>query len=165
MKFTTTLLAVRDMDASLAFYKDLFDQDVTCDLGWNKTLSCGLTLQLNFDKLCAFTNDRMQFKTYNMEIYFETEDIDGFMQRLDRHPEVERMHDLKQYPWQQRVIRIFDPDGHIIEIGESMENVAFREFAAGHSVQETAEIIQHPLEIVQNWHDAYLRKATDSMEA
>jgi catechol 2,3-dioxygenase-like lactoylglutathione lyase family enzyme len=36
MKFTTTLLAVRDMDKSLKFYKELFDQEVACDLGWNK---------------------------------------------------------------------------------------------------------------------------------
>jgi uncharacterized glyoxalase superfamily protein PhnB len=156
MKFTTTLLAVRDMDKSLKFYKELFDQEVACDLGWNKTLTCGLTLQLNFDKLCGFPEEKMQWRSHNMEIYFETEDIDAFVKLLSEHPEVECLHPLKQYPWRQRVIRIFDPDGHIIEVGESMESVAFHEFAAGHSVEETAEIIQHPLALVQQWHKNYL---------
>ena len=155
MKFSTTLIAVRDMDKSLAFYKDLFGQDVACDLGWNKTLSCGLTLQLHFDKLCEFPTENMQFRPYNMELYFETEDMDAFVELLSSHPEVELMHQVKKYPWQQRVIRIFDPDGHIIEVGESMEGVAFREFEAGHTVQETAEVIQHPLPIVQQWYEKY----------
>ena len=31
------------------------------------------------------------------------------------------------YPWHQRGIRIYDPDGHLIEVSESMETVAFRE--------------------------------------
>lgn len=158
MKFSTTLLAVRDMEKSLAFYKALFDQDVICDLGWNKMLTCGLTLQLHFDKLCEFPEEKMLFKSHNMELYFETEDMDAFMRLLAEHPEVECLHGLKQYPWCQRVIRIFDPDGHLIEIGESMQSIAFREFSNGHSAQETAEIIQHPLPLVQQWYENYLQK-------
>ena len=156
MKFSTTLLAVRDMDRSLAFYKTFFDQDVECDLGWNKLLTCGVALQVHFDKLCGFPEDRMQFGTHNMELYFETEDMDGFMKLLSGHPEVKRLHELKQYEWKQRVIRIFDPDDHIIEVGESMESVAFKEFDAGHSVEETAQIIQHPIELVEKWYEHYM---------
>lgn len=157
MKFSTTLLAVRDMDKSLAFYRELFGQEVVCDLGWNKTLTCGLTLQLHFAELCGFPEEKMLFRPYNMELYFETGDIDAFVKRLSEHPEVELLNELKQYPWQQRVVRLFDPDGHIIEVGESMESVAFREFASGRSVEETAEIIQHPLSLVQAWHENWLR--------
>lgn len=145
------------MDRSLAFYRELFGQEVVCDLGWNKILTCGLTLQLNFDRLCEFPEEKMQFKTYNMELYFETDDIDAFAELLDKHPEVEILNGLKTHPWKQRVIRLFDPDGHIIEVGECMESVAFREFDAGHSVEETAEIIQHPPELVQQWHENYLK--------
>ena len=31
------------------------------------------------------------------------------------------------YSWHQRDVRIYDPDGHLIEVSESMETVAFRE--------------------------------------
>ena len=33
MKYCTTVIAVRDMEKSLQFYKDLFHQDVLVDLG------------------------------------------------------------------------------------------------------------------------------------
>lgn len=158
MRFSTTLLAVRDMNRSLAFYKIFFDQDVVCDLGWNKTLTCGLALQLHFDKLCGFSEDKMQFGTHNMELYFETEELDAFLELLAAHPEVKRLHDVKKHEWKQRVVRIYDPDGHIIEVGESMESVAFREFSKGYSVQETAELIQHPTELVEKWYEHYLTK-------
>lgn len=158
MKFSTTLLAVCDMEKSLEFYKNIFNQQVICDLGWNKTLSCGLCLQLNFDKLVEFPRENMKFKAYNMELYFETEDMDAFASLLEAHPEVEILHGMKTYPWHQRVIRIFDPDGHIIEVGESMESVAFCEFDKGLSVEETAKEIQHPLDIVQAWHKNYIEK-------
>lgn len=158
MRFSTTLLAVRDMNRSLEFYKTFFDQDVECDLGWNKLLTCGLALQEHFDKLCGFSEDKMHFGAHNMELYFETEDMDGFMKLLSVHPEVKRLHELKQYEWKQHVIRIFDPDGHIIEIGESMESVAFKEFDAGHSLEETAELMQHPIDLVKKWHENYLAR-------
>ena len=159
MKFSTALLAVRDMDRSLAFYKAIFGQDVVCDLGWNKTLSCGLTLQLHFDTLAEFPAEKMRFKPYTMELYFETEDMDAFLTLLEAHPEVERLHEVKTYPWLQRVVRIFDPDGHMIEVGESMESIACREFAAGRTAEEVAERIQHPLGLVQSWYERYAASA------
>lgn len=33
MKYCTTLIAVKNMEHSLRFYKDLFHQEVTLDLG------------------------------------------------------------------------------------------------------------------------------------
>ena len=48
------------------------------------------------------------------------------------------------------VARIFDPDGHIIEIGESMKVIAQRYLRMGCSVEETAQIIQHLAEFVES---------------
>lgn len=155
MRFSATLIAVRDMERSLKFYKELFGQDVVCDFGWNKVLSCGLVLQLNFDRIADFPEEKMKFRTYNMELYFETDDMPSFLSLLESHPEVERVHELKEHSWHQRVIRIFDPDGHIIEVGESMESVAFREFDKGLSVEETAQVTQHPIETVLEWYENY----------
>jgi len=157
MKFVATLIAVRDMDRSLKFYKELFGQSVAVDLGWNKMLTCGLTLQLHFEAIAEFPAESMSFKPHNMELYFETEDMDGFMTLLDAHPEVQRLDSLRTYPWHQRGIRIYDPDGHLIEVSESMESVAFREFSKGLSVAETAGAIQHPVELVEGWYKNYLK--------
>ncbi|MGN0578553.1 MAG: VOC family protein [Ruminiclostridium sp.] len=157
MRFSNTLIAVRDMERSLKFYKELFGLDVAVDLGWNKTLTCGLTLQFNFHKIADFPEETMKFRSNTMELYFETEDFDGFISLLEQHPEVERLHEPKTFPWKQRGIHIFDPDGHLLEVSESMETVARREFEAGRSAEETAEIIQHPLPLVKMWYDNYLK--------
>ena len=47
-------------------------------------------------------------------------------------------------------MRLYDPDWHMIEVGESMAVIARRYLDEGHSVEQTAEIIQHPVEFVEN---------------
>ena len=40
----------------------------------------------------------------------------------------ERLNEPKMYPWLQRGIHIYDPDGHLVEVSESMHFVAFKHF-------------------------------------
>jgi hypothetical protein len=47
------------------------------------------------------------------------------------------------------VFRVYDPDGHIVEIGEPMPVVIHRFLAQGMSAEEAAERTSMPLEIVQ----------------
>lgn len=157
MKYCNVLIAVKDMEKSLRFYKELFEQEVTLDLGANKTLTGGLTLQEHFDELAGFSPETMKYRSNTMELYFETEDFEGFMELLSAHPEVERLHEAKMFPWLQRGIRIFDPDGHLIEVSESMYAVACRQFEAGKDIAETAGLVQHPVGIVTVWHEEYRR--------
>ncbi len=155
MKFWTTLIDVKDMEQSLQFYRDLFHQEVTCDLGWNKTLTCGLTLQEHFDELAGFPLETMKYHPNIMELYFETEHFDEFLSLLAKYPDVEILHEPKTFPWLQRGIRIFDPDGHLIEVSESMYSVVCKQFRQGKNVHETAELVQHPLHVVQAWYAEY----------
>lgn len=155
MKYGCTLIAVRDMEKSLQFYKDLFGLEVVLDLGENKTLNCGLGLQKDLDQLVGFAADTMKFRSNTMELYFETEDFDGFMSLLDTYPQVERLHEPKTYPWLQRGIHIFDPDGHLIEVSESMYSVACKQFAEGKDIEETSALIMHPTDLVGSWYEQY----------
>lgn len=157
-KYTTTLIAVRNMEKSLKFYKELFDQDVVCDLGSNKTLTCGITLQEHFEKIVGFEESSMKFKTHNMELYFESYDFDSFLELLSEHSEVKLVHEARTFPWQQRGIRIYDPDDHIIEIGEAMECVGWRLFKEGKTVEEVVKITEHPVEFVQKWHESFSKQ-------
>lgn len=162
MKFCATLIAVQDMDKSLKFYKDLFNQDVIMDLGKNKTLTCGLVLQQDLDSIAGFKADTMKFRSNTMELYFETEDFDGFIRLLDSYPQVERLHEPRMFEWLQRGIHIFDPDGHLIEISESMYSVACKQFKAGKTIEETVELVQHPIEVVQGWYEEYQKTILDT---
>ena len=56
---------------------------------------------------------------------------------------------MKEHHWGQRVVRIYDPDGHVIEIGESMDFVAKRFFGSGMTVEDVAKKTQMPLEYVR----------------
>ncbi|MDX9802546.1 MAG: hypothetical protein RBS96_00715, partial [Dehalococcoidales bacterium] len=49
-------------------------------------------------------------------------------------------------PWGQRAIRFYDPDNHIIEIGEPMPAVIRRLLKSGISEEEVAKRTSMPLE-------------------
>ena len=120
------------------------------DLGRNVTVSGGFSVQEGLDWLLDIPKETMVWRPRNMELYFEGEDFDAFLEKLAAYPEVEQVHPPKKHEWQQRVARIFDPDGHIIEIGESMKVIAQRYLRMGCSVEETAQIIQHLAEFVES---------------
>lgn len=148
MEFKLALLAVKDVNVSKRFYGEIFNQKVILDLGKNITFSGGFAIQEDFAWLTDLPADSVIEKSNNMELYFEVDDFDGFLERLKGFGNIEYVHPPKKHDWQQRVVRIYDPDHHIIEIGESMVAIAKRYLADGYSVEETSKIIQHPVEFV-----------------
>lgn len=150
MRFQLALLAVQDVERSKRFYQELFDQEVLLDLGENVTFSGGFAIQEKFDWLTGLPAESIVKKPNNMELYFEVDDFDDFLQRLQKFSEVEYVHQPKKHDWQQRVVRIYDPDGHIIEVGESMEMIAKRYFGQGCSVEEVATLLHYPEDAVKS---------------
>lgn len=148
LQFKMPLIAVKDIEISKKFYKELFGQEVVLDFGENVTLSGGFSLQEDFARIGCLSEEPTYDKCYNMELYFEVDDFDGFMEKLNAFPAVERVHPPKKYSWQQWSIKIFDPDGHMIEIGESMPVIVRRCLSEGKTPEETAAIIMHPVEFV-----------------
>lgn len=149
MEFRVALLAVKDVEVSKKFYGEIFEQKVVLDLGANVTFSGGFAIQQGFDWLVGFPADSIIEKSHNMELYFEVDDFDAFIEKLNEYKNIEYVHEARKFEWQQRGIRIYDPDHHIIEIGESMKVIAKRYLAEGCSIEETAKIIQHPIEFVK----------------
>ncbi|WP_088187793.1 VOC family protein [Desulfosporosinus sp. FKA] len=149
MEFKLALLAVKDVEKSKQFYKELFDQEVVLDLGKNVTFSGGFAIQEDFAWLTNLSSGSVIEKPNNMELYFEVDDFEEFIAKLSTYESIEYVHLPKKYEWQQRVVRIYDPDYHMIEIGESMAVIARRYLAKGYSIEETSKIIQHPIEFVE----------------
>ena len=149
MKFQLPLLAVQDVEVSKKFYNQLFNQEVVLDLGKNVTFNGGFAIQEDFAWLTDIDPTSVVRKSHNMELYFEVEDFDEFLLLLEKHKEVKLVHPPKKHEWQQRVVRVYDPDFHMIEIGESMEVIAKRYLSQGLSVEKVSEIIQHPIEFVK----------------
>lgn len=149
MEFKLALLAVKNVNVSKQFYAELFDQKVILDLGKNVTFSGGFAIQEDFAWLTDLPSDYVMEKSNNMELYFEVDDFETFIQKIKKYGNIEYVHQPKKHEWQQRVVRIYDPDHHIIEIGESMVVIAKRYLDKGYSVEETSKIIQHPIEFVE----------------
>jgi hypothetical protein len=59
------------------------------------------------------------------------------------------VHPVVEQPWGQRVFRVYDPDGHVVEIGEPMDAVIRRFLEQGMTVEEAAPRTSMPLEIVR----------------
>ena len=118
MKLKNILLVVQDIEESKAFYKDLFGLPVVMDFGENVILLEGLVLQQKnlWEKSIE---KEVIFSGHDAELYFEENDMDRFLQKLEnsRYP-VEYITKDQINEAGQRVIRIYDPDHHIIEIKE-----------------------------------------------
>ena len=126
MKAFTTVLSVADIHAARAFYEDLFGLELYQDYGRNLTFTCGLSLQQDFHWLTGLSRAQIHPQPNNMELAFETEDLDGFLQKLRAYPHLQTLGGVVEHPWGQRVIRFYDLDGHLIEVGESMKLVIRR---------------------------------------
>ena len=149
MKYTCTLIAVKDVHKSLAFYQKWFGVEVQVDLGWNIGLKGGLALQEHYPELVNFPPETLIEKSHNMELYFETDDFAAFDEALQADASIEWVHHTVTYSWKQRVLRIYDLDHHIIEVGESMASIFKRYLAEGKTIEETAQLTEHPVEYVR----------------
>ena len=119
MRLKNILLVVEDIEKSVAFYKELFGLNVVTDFDGNVILTEGLVLQDR--KIWERLVEReVTYGGNASELYFIENDLEGFQEKLDHGSfEINYAHRLKTHDWGQRVIRIYDPDGHMIEIGES----------------------------------------------
>lgn len=155
MEYKQPLLSVRDLQRSLRFYHDVLDQDVILDFGANVTLTGGFCLQ-TADSWAGFLGKQpgeLAFGGCDAELYFEERDFDAFAAKLAAMPDVQLVHPVVEHPWGQRAVRFFDPDRHIIEVGESIGAVCRRFAAAGMSVGQIALRMDVPANYVQEHLD------------
>lgn len=151
MKLEGTLLVVKDMDTSRRFYQDVLSRTVTLDLNEYVVFEGGFCL-LTEEQWAEFLDTPAMtygYKNNVCELAFEDDDIDAFMAHLKNFTDIEILTPLKEYPWGQRSIRFYDPDKHIIEVGESMKVVVKRFLLSGLSVEETMEKSMFPREFVE----------------
>jgi len=117
MKLKNVLIVVKDIEKSRRFYHDIFGLDLVVDNDGNMVLTEGLALQ--DEKIWRNFLDRDIIPENNAcELYFEESDIEGFIKKLESlYPDVKYVNRLMTHSWGQRVIRFYDPDGNLIEVG------------------------------------------------
>jgi catechol 2,3-dioxygenase-like lactoylglutathione lyase family enzyme len=118
MKLKNFLMVVNDIETSKTFYQELFGLQVLNDLGENVILTEGLVLQEK--KLWEESIEKsVSFSGNDAELYFEETDMDSFLQKLNQSKwSIEYVNPLVQDNFGQRVLRLYDPDKHVIEVRE-----------------------------------------------
>ena len=120
MKLKNVLIVVKDIEKSKKFYHDLFGLDVILDNEGNVILTEGLVLQKE-DIWKEFLEKDIIPRNNSCELYFEEQDIEGFVERLEKlYPSIQYVNRLVTHSWGQKVIRFYDPDGNLIEVGTPM---------------------------------------------
>ena len=136
MKHVCMLISVADINTARKCYEDLFGLEVFQDYGRNIAFTCGLALQQDFDWLVNLPKEKILKKSNNAEIVFEEQNFDGFLNKLKEYPDIEYLGEVIEHSWGQRVIRFYDLDGHIIEVGEDMKMVIKRFLSSGMTMEE-----------------------------
>ena len=75
------------------------------------------------------------------------DDMEGFCNHLKSF-DIYYVHELSEHRWGQRVVRFYDPDKHIIEVGEKVDAVVLRFIEQGLSAKEKAVRMDIPLDFV-----------------
>lgn len=150
MKYQGCLLAVRDISASKHFYENVLHQSAIMDIGVHVTFE-GFSLQQGYAELVGIDADSVKNPSHNFQVYFEVEDLDKVYAELKSISNLQWLHEIKEYPWGQRDIRVYDPDKHIVEIAENMNTVMKRFLQQGMSVEEVAERTMFPVEVVKQY--------------
>lgn len=117
MKLRNILIVVKDIEASKKYYHDLFGLDMLVDNDGNMILSEGLVLQ---DEAIwkKFIDREIIPESNSCELYFEEPDIDTFVRKLEKlYPDTVYVNKLMTHSWGQQVVRFYDLDGNLIEVG------------------------------------------------
>lgn len=117
MKLKNVLIVVNDIEKSKQFYHDLFGLTTVLDNNGNMILTEGLVLQ-DAKIWRTFLGKDLLPKSNCCELYFEEPDIESFIEKLEKmYPEIQYVNRLMTHSWGQKVIRFYDLDGNLIEVG------------------------------------------------
>lgn len=149
IKYQGCLLSVKDMEASKRFYQEVLGQKALMDIGAHVSFE-GFSLQQGYAELVGISVESVMTRSHNFQLYFEVENLDEMFDQLKSMEELQWVHEIKEYPWGQRDIRIYDPDMNIVEIAESMESVIKRLLSQGMSVDEISRRTMYPIDLLKS---------------
>lgn len=148
MRYICPLIVVEDMERSKRFYQEVLGQTIKEDYGQNVVFNGDFAIHLKEHYASLIEDHPITTGGNNFELYFEHDDLDRIRSELETL-NVDFVHDIRTQPWQQRVMRFYDPDRNIIEIGESMEDVCRRLSGQGKSIDDIVNMTSLPRGFVE----------------
>ncbi len=116
-KFVSTVLVVKDVKAAEKFYTEMLGFTVKNDFGANIIFEEGVAI---WESTPFYPVKNSEPVNSTLELCFETSDIEGDYIRFEEAG-IKFFNRIKEESWGQRSFRIFDPDGNVIEFGETFD--------------------------------------------
>jgi catechol 2,3-dioxygenase-like lactoylglutathione lyase family enzyme len=141
---------VSDIGVSRAFYEEVLGQRVSGDHGLHVMFVGGFAIwQVDRTGSSIFPSkpSRAHTGSSGMELYFEADDVDAALALVEGSGN-KVIHRVREEAWGQRTFRCYDPDGHIIEVGEPMPVAMRRLFRGGSTPETIAKRTSMPMEMV-----------------
>jgi len=149
IKFTGMLIVVDDIARARAFYEQVLEQRPLMDFGANVEYEGHFSIHLKSLHQETIGDRSILTQPNDTELYFEAEELEALQQRLQQHG-VEFVHELREQPWGSLSMRFYDPDGHMVEVGEPMDVTVRRLHQGGMTVEEIVGKSGLPQEYILN---------------
>jgi len=151
------VLFVKDAGVSTKFYTDVLGFTVIMDNGGaNITFKEGFTVWQIWEgniisQTIGIENITNNKNVSRFELCFETDDLDSIYKTL-KDNNVRFLHEINTELWGQRTIRFYDPDGHLIEVGEEMSIFLKRIYEEeGRDLEATSKRTFMPLDALKHF--------------
>ncbi len=140
ISYSSAVLVTGHFDLMRRFYENVMEQKVLYDFGSCVQFECGLTVWRPSEGHSVIKALAHADGTENaaLELCFETEDFDAQAARVTAAG-VMLAHGVIEENWGQRTLRFFDPEGNLVELGESIPAFCKRLHFSGMSVEEVAK--------------------------
>jgi len=135
MKYICALITVEDVARARMLYENILQQKVISDFGENVAFEGGFAIHKKDHFESLLNGKKVQSFSNSFELYFEHDNLLEIQNELMLKG-FEFVHELCEQPWRQQVLRFYDYDKNIVEIGERLEHVAYRLFLEGKTVEE-----------------------------
>ncbi|MDR2914447.1 MAG: glyoxalase/bleomycin resistance/dioxygenase family protein [Tannerella sp.] len=151
----TPVLFVKNAQTARQFYESLLEMKVKADFGGlNIVFEEGFAVwQIMNENIIPQTlgsdNITNRDLTSRFEMCFETEDLDNVYKTL-KDNNIKFLHEVNVELWGQRTIRFYDPDGHLVEVGEAMHVFIRRIYKEeNYDIEATAKRAYTPVDILK----------------
>jgi catechol 2,3-dioxygenase-like lactoylglutathione lyase family enzyme len=148
--FHSTVVFCNDLKEQRDFYEKFLGQKVEHDLGVCIVFEKGFTLwklksEYPISKELGYTYEPIGNR--NFELSFTTELFGDAVEKV-LLSELRILHNVVEETWGQYTIRFYDPEGNLVEIGETLKCMAMRMREDGKSIEEIVDRSSLPKEYV-----------------
>lgn len=141
LQFDSSVIFCSDLQLQREFYEKFLNQEVEMDLGLclifkNKFSLWQLSDDFPISKELGYTYEHIGNR--NLELCFKTDNFEDAVEQV-LMSDLRILHNVEEEKWGQYTIRFYDPEGNLVEIGESMECFVKRMHSEGMNKKQISE--------------------------